>query len=79
MPWLPVNPRFLTSLRQVDITGFVSAASGLAVVIFAAHRLGLRPSALQIGCFAGGYIGDKDVRIFSGGMRLGIDDPLPIF
>lgn len=50
---LPVNTRFLLSCRQIDITGFISAASGLAVVIFAATKLGLHPSVAQLACYAG--------------------------
>ncbi len=55
---LPVNTRFLISLRKVDLGSFVNAASALAVVGYAAHRLGITPSAAQIAgfavmCFAG--------------------------
>ena len=50
---LPVNTRFLVSCRQIDLTGFISAGSGLAVVVFAAHKLGLHPSWLQLASFAG--------------------------
>src|ERR1017187_1427944 len=45
---LPVNTRFLISLRQVDLGGFVNAASALAVVAYAARQLHLVPSAAQI-------------------------------
>lgn len=44
----PINTRFLVSCRQVDLGGFISAASGLAVVIYAAHKLQLTPSFAQI-------------------------------
>lgn len=50
---LPVNTRFLLSCRQIDVTGFISAGSGLAVVIYAAHRLGLHPSPQQLACYFG--------------------------
>lgn len=50
---LPVNTRFLLSCRQIDITGFISAGSGLAVVIYAANQLGLHPSASQLACYIG--------------------------
>lgn len=50
---LPVNTRFLLSCRQIDVTGFISAASGLAVVIFAAGKLGLSPTYAQIACYVG--------------------------
>jgi len=50
---LPVNARFVVSLRQVDLGAFVNAASALAVMGYAAHKLGLAPSAVQIfGFFA---------------------------
>ncbi len=51
---LPVNTRFVVSLRQVDLGAFVNAASGLAVVGYAARRLpGFSPGAMQvIGFFA---------------------------
>jgi ABC-2 type transport system permease protein len=45
---LPVNVRFLVSLRQVDLGGFVNAASGLAVMVYAAHQLHWAPSAPEI-------------------------------
>ena len=37
----PANTRFLVSLRHVDLGGFVSAASGLAVLVYAAIQLQL--------------------------------------
>jgi len=45
---LPINPRFLISLRQVDLGGFVNAASALAVMVYAARQMSLVPSAVQI-------------------------------
>jgi ABC-2 type transport system permease protein len=45
---LPVNPRFLISLRQLDLGAFVNAASALAVMVYAGTRLGLRPDLLQL-------------------------------
>jgi ABC-2 type transport system permease protein len=44
----PVNTRFLVSLRHLDLGGFISAASGLGVVYFAARELHLHPSAVQV-------------------------------
>jgi ABC-2 type transport system permease protein len=38
---LPVNTRFLLSLRQVDLGGFVNAASAVAVMFYAAGQLEL--------------------------------------
>src|SRR5215472_6538476 len=41
---LPVNTRFVVSLRQVDLGGFVNAAIGVGIMVFAAHQLGLVPT-----------------------------------
>jgi ABC-2 type transport system permease protein len=38
---LPVNTRFVVSLRQVDLGAFVNAASAVAVMVYAAGKLGL--------------------------------------
>jgi ABC-2 type transport system permease protein len=48
---LPMNTRFLISLRQVDLGGFVNAASALAVMGYAARQLHLVPDAAQIAGF----------------------------
>jgi ABC-2 type transport system permease protein len=48
MMLLPVNTRFLVSCRHVDLGGFISAASGLGVVIYAARQLGLSPGWGQV-------------------------------
>jgi ABC-2 type transport system permease protein len=45
---LPVNTRFLISLRKVDLGSFVNAASALAVIGYALHKIPLAPSAMQI-------------------------------
>lgn len=45
---LPVNTRFLLSMRHVDMGGFVSAGSGLAVMWYAARQLELHPTAFQV-------------------------------
>ena len=49
---LPVNTRFLVSTRQVDIPSFANAAFAACVMGFAAHKLGLHPSAAQFAGFA---------------------------
>src|SRR2546422_9094720 len=49
---LPVNTRFLVSCRQLDLSGFISAATGLAVVVYAGVQLHLHPSLAQILLFA---------------------------
>lgn len=48
---LPVNPRFLISLRQLDLGALVNAASALVVMGYAATRLDLRPDALHLAGF----------------------------
>jgi ABC-2 type transport system permease protein len=45
---LPINTRFVVSLRQVDLGAFVNAASGAAVIAFAAHQLHFTPTILHI-------------------------------
>lgn len=45
---LPVNTRFVVSLRQVDLGAFVNAASALAVMAYAARQLHLIPSAAHL-------------------------------
>jgi ABC-2 type transport system permease protein len=48
---LPVNTRFLVSLRVVDLGAFVNALFGLCVMIFAAVKLNLHPTVAQIAGF----------------------------
>jgi len=38
---LPINTRFIVSLRQVDLGGFVNAASAVAVMVYAVGKLHL--------------------------------------
>jgi ABC-2 type transport system permease protein len=45
---LPVNTRFIVSLRQVDLGAFVNAVFGLTVMVFALHKAHAIPSAGQI-------------------------------
>ena len=48
---LPVNTRFIISLRQVDLGSFLNAASAAGVVLYAARQLHLTVSFAQIaGC-----------------------------
>ncbi len=49
---LPVNTRFLISLRTVDLGSFVGVFSGLAVMAYACVQMEFRPSALQCVGFA---------------------------
>lgn len=48
---LPANTRFIISLRQVDLGGFVNAATATCVMVYAAHRLDLHPSLTQLAGF----------------------------
>lgn len=45
---LPVNTRFLVSLRTVDLGGFVNAASAVGVMAFAIHKLQIVPGATHL-------------------------------
>ena len=45
---LPVNTRFVVSLRQVDLGAFVNAGSSLAVMAYAGHQLHLVPTVWQV-------------------------------
>jgi ABC-2 type transport system permease protein len=53
----PINTRFLVSFRQVDLGGFVNAASALAVIAYAALQLHLRVSPAQAAGFLGLTVG----------------------
>src|SRR2546430_2019521 len=50
---LPVNTRFVVSLRQVDLGGFVNAASAVAVMAFAARQVHLVPTGVGRGAGRG--------------------------
>ncbi len=45
---LPVNTRFVVSLRQVDLGAFVNAASAVAVIVYAAVQMRFVPSLPQV-------------------------------
>jgi ABC-2 type transport system permease protein len=45
---LPVNTRFVVSLRQVDLGAFVNASFAIAVMVYALNKLQFFPSPLQI-------------------------------
>ncbi len=45
---LPVNTRFLVSLRKVDLGAFANAAAAGAVVVYALHRLAHVPTVAEI-------------------------------
>ena len=49
---LPVNTRFLVSLRVVDLGAFVNALFAVCVMTFAALKLNLHPSVGQLAGFA---------------------------
>ena len=44
---LPINTRFLVSLRQVDLGAFVNATFATVVMFYAAARLHLHPTAVE--------------------------------
>ena len=48
---LPINTRFVVSLRQVDLGGFVNAVSAIAVMIYALRQLHFTPSIGQMLAF----------------------------
>lgn len=45
---LPVNTRFLISMRTVDLGSFVNAGLAVAVMIFAAGRIPISPGVVEI-------------------------------
>lgn len=45
---LPVNTRFVVSLRQVDLGGFVNASFSVAVMVYATLQLHLSPTLAQV-------------------------------
>jgi len=45
---LPVNTRFVVSLRQVDLGGFVNAASAAGVMLYAAHQMRFTPALMEV-------------------------------
>src|SRR5256712_11663060 len=45
---LPVNTRFVVSLRQVDLGAFINAGFAIAVMTYAGHQMHLVPSVLQV-------------------------------
>jgi ABC-2 type transport system permease protein len=49
---LPVNTRFLLSLRKVDLGAFVNAASALVVIGYSLHQLGRVPGGMEFVGFA---------------------------
>ena len=50
---LPINTRFIISLRQVDLGGFVNAGTATAVMIYAARQLHLSPTLPMVLGFLG--------------------------
>ena len=45
---LPVNTRFLVSMRQVDLPSFANAAFAVCVMVYAAGKLHLHPTTAQL-------------------------------
>jgi len=50
---LPVNTRFLVSLRVVDLGAFVNALFAVGVMVYAALKLHLHPTLAQLAGFGG--------------------------
>jgi ABC-2 type transport system permease protein len=48
---LPVNTRWIVSVRQLDLGAFVNATSAVALMAYAAWQLHLAPSLLQVAAF----------------------------
>jgi ABC-2 type transport system permease protein len=48
---LPVNTRFVVSLRQVDLGAFVNATFAIAVMTYAGHKMHLSPTLFQFMSF----------------------------
>jgi ABC-2 type transport system permease protein len=48
---LPINTRFIVSLRQVDLSSFINALFALAVMVYAAGKLNLHPTLSQLAGF----------------------------
>jgi len=48
----PGNPLFMASTRKLDPDSLVNSAVSLGIVIYAAHRLGLHPSVLDLALYA---------------------------
>lgn len=47
----PGNPIFMVSTRKIDPDGLLNSFVAIALVVYSAHRLGLHPSALDIGLY----------------------------
>lgn len=48
---LPVNTRFVVSLRHVDLGSYVNAATAVVVMVYAARRLDLHPTLAELAGF----------------------------
>ena len=49
---LPINTRFIVSLRQVDLGAFFNALFAVAVMLYAAGQLHLHPTFMQLAGFS---------------------------
>lgn len=45
---LPMNTRFIVSLRKVDLGAFINAGSAVAVMVYALNQLGRVPTSWQV-------------------------------
>jgi ABC-2 type transport system permease protein len=48
----PGHPLFMASTRKLDLDGLLNSFLALAVVIYAAHRLGLHPTVCDVALYA---------------------------
>ena len=48
----PGSPLFMVSTRKFDLDGLVNVPVAIAVIVYAAHKLGLDPSAAQLVVYA---------------------------
>ncbi len=48
----PGNPLFMVSTRKLDLDGFLNVPVAVAVIAYAAHRIGLDPTPAVIGAYA---------------------------
>ncbi len=50
---LPINTRFIVSLRNVDLGGFVNGMASVSVIVYACYKLGFVPGIMDVVLFVG--------------------------
>jgi ABC-2 type transport system permease protein len=53
----PGNPLFMVSTRKLDLDGLLNSFVALALVIYSAHRLGIRPGCVDIALYVALVVG----------------------